>query len=76
MYFISLSYICSSYLNDWAKFLLGEESGCVSPIESEEVPENSSMEEAIIEEGNPCLTTEHEVQAAVATGAVLTRARG
>jgi hypothetical protein len=33
------------------KFLLGEESGCVSPIESEEVPENPSMEEAITEAG-------------------------
>jgi len=62
VYFISFSNICSSYLNDWAKFLLGEESGCVSPIKSKEVPENSSMEEAITEEGNPCLTTEHEVQ--------------
>ncbi|CAD6203278.1 unnamed protein product [Miscanthus lutarioriparius] len=42
--------------------ITGEESGCVSPIESEEVPENSRTEEAITEEGNPYLTTEHEVQ--------------
>jgi hypothetical protein len=41
----------------------GEESGCVSPVESEEVPKNPSVEEAIsTEEGNPCLSTEQELQ--------------
>jgi hypothetical protein len=52
----------------------GEESGCVSLVESENFPENPSMEETtIIEEGNLCLSTEQEVQgAAVATSVVLT----
>ena len=40
----------------------GDESDCVSPVKSEEVPESPSMEEAITEEGNPCLSTEQEVQ--------------
>jgi hypothetical protein len=40
----------------------GDESGCVSPFESEEVLENSGMGEATTEEGNPCLSTEQEVQ--------------
>ncbi|KAF8722408.1 hypothetical protein HU200_022523 [Digitaria exilis] len=41
----------------------GEESGCVSSVESEEVPENPSVEEAIsTEEGNPCPSTELELQ--------------
>ncbi|CAD6213273.1 unnamed protein product [Miscanthus lutarioriparius] len=40
----------------------GDESDCVSPVKSEEVPESPSMEEAITEEGNPCLSAEQEVQ--------------
>ncbi|XP_066386819.1 rab GTPase-activating protein 22-like [Miscanthus floridulus] len=40
----------------------GDESGCVSPVKSEEVPESPSMEEAITEEGNPSLSAEQEVQ--------------
>jgi len=40
----------------------GDESGCVSPVKSEKVPESPSMEEAITEEGNPCLSAEQEVQ--------------
>jgi hypothetical protein len=40
----------------------GDESGCVSPFESEDVLENSGMGEATTEEGIPCLSTEQEVQ--------------
>ncbi|CAN6292940.1 unnamed protein product [Urochloa humidicola] len=41
----------------------GEESSCVSPVESKEVPENPSTEEAIsTEEGNGCISTEQELQ--------------
>ncbi|CAN6282476.1 unnamed protein product [Urochloa humidicola] len=40
----------------------GEESSCVSPVESKEVPENPSTEEAIsTEEGNGCISTEQEL---------------
>lgn len=40
-----------------------EESSCASPVESVEVSENPIVEEAIsTEEGNPCLSTEQELQ--------------